>query len=361
MIEFEDLGKANAPFFEAYEWAFEGVLRSGRYILGDAVRAFEADFAAYCGVSHCAGVASGLDALTLALKSFGFPAGGEVLVPSNTFIASILSILHAGLTPVLAEPDLRTYNLDPAGLAERITPRTVAVVAVHLYGKCCNVTRLEPLARQHNLKIIEDASQAHGARIGERKAGSLGDAAAFSFYPTKNLGALGDGGGVTTRDAALDRTLRTLRNYGSAEKYYNDVPGYNSRLDEVQAAFLRVKLARLDEIIAHKRQLAALYLAGLKEDFVKPVVEEGYFDVYHIFNVRHPRRDALRAYLLKNDVKTEIHYPVPPARQQAMRGLIDHFSCPVADEIHRTTLSLPVSFCHTPDQVSRVVEVMNRF
>lgn len=361
MIEFEDLGKANAPFFAEYQRAFESVLRGGRYILGDAVRAFEADFAAYCGVPHCTGVASGLDALTLALKAFGFPAGGEVLVPSNTFIATLLSVLHAGLTPVPVEPDLRTYNIDPEKLAERISPRTVAVVVVHLYGKCANVPRIEPLARGHSLKILEDASQAHGARIGERKAGSLGDAAAFSFYPTKNLGALGDGGGVTTRDAALQAALQSLRNYGSTRKYYNDVPGYNSRLDEVQAAFLRVKLARLDEINAHKRQLAARYLEGLKEDFVKPVVEEGYFDVYHIFNVRHPRRDELRAYLLGHGVKTEIHYPVPPARQSAMRGIIDHFDCPVADTIHRTTLSLPLSYAHSADDVSRVIEVMNRF
>jgi dTDP-4-amino-4,6-dideoxygalactose transaminase len=361
MIEFEDLGKANAPFFAEYQRAFESVLRSGRYILGDAVRAFEADFAAYCGVPHCTGVASGLDALTLALKAFGFPAGGEVVVPSNTFIATILSILHAGLTPVLVEPDLRTYNLDPEKLAARITPRTVAVVMVHLYGKCADVARIEVLARQHHLKLIEDASQAHGARIGTRKAGSLGDAAAFSFYPTKNLGALGDGGGVTTRDPALQAALQSLRNYGSRVKYYNDVPGYNSRLDEVQAAFLRVKLARLDEINARKRQLAALYLQGLKEDFVKPVVEEGYFDVYHIFNVRHPHRDALRAYLLEHGVKTEIHYPVPPARQQAMRGILDSFDCPIADTIHQTTLSLPLSYAHAADEVYRVIEVMNGF
>jgi dTDP-4-amino-4,6-dideoxygalactose transaminase len=361
MIEFEDLGKANAPFFAEYQRAFESVLRGGRYILGDAVRAFEADFAAYCGVPHCIGVASGLDALTLVLTAFGFPAGSEVLVPSNTFIASILSILHAGLVPVLVEPDLRTYNIDPERMAACITPRTVAVVVVHLYGKCSDMPRIELVARQHRLKIIEDASQAHGARIGAQKAGSFGDAAAFSFYPTKNLGALGDGGGVTTRDAALGVALQSLRNYGSSQKYYNDVPGHNSRLDEVQAAFLRVKLARLDEINAHKRQLAALYLQGLKDDFVKPVVETEYFDVYHIFNVRHPHRDELRNYLLRNGIKTEIHYPVPPARQKAMQGILDHCDCSIAEAIHQTTLSLPISFFHTPEQVYRVVEVMNGF
>jgi dTDP-4-amino-4,6-dideoxygalactose transaminase len=329
--------------------------------LGDAVRAFEADFAAYCGVPHCIGVASGLDALTLALNAFGFPAGGEVLVPSNTFIATILSVLHAGLTPVLVEPDLRTYNLDPDKLAERITPQTVAVVVVHLYGKCADMLAIEGLAQAHNFKIIEDASQAHGARLGKRKAGSFGDAAAFSFYPTKNLGALGDGGGVITRDPALAATLQSLRNYGSSIKYYNDVPGYNSRLDEVQAAFLSVKLARLDEINAHKRRLATLYLKELKDDYIKPVVEEGYFDVYHIFNVRHTKRDKLREYLLANGIKTEIHYPVPPHRQKAMRGILDHYSCPIADEIHRTTLSLPVSYGHTLADVSQVIDFLNKF
>jgi dTDP-4-amino-4,6-dideoxygalactose transaminase len=306
-------------------------------------------------------VGSGLDALTLALKSFGFPTGSEVIVPSNTFIATILSVLHAGLQPVLAEPDLHTYNINPSRIEECITNRTVAVVVVHLYGKCCDMPRILPLARQYGLKVLEDCSQAHGARIGNQKAGSFGDAGAFSFYPTKNLGALGDGGAVTNSDEAMKNKMQMLRNYGSPAKYYNEVIGHNSRLDEIQAAFLRVKLHNLDEINAHKRRLAGLYLQLLKDDFVKPIVTEGYFDVYHIFNVRHPRRDRLREYLLQNGIKTEIHYPVPPNRQQAMRGIISGFTCPIAEEIHRTTLSLPIAYFHTPDQILWVAEVLNRF
>jgi dTDP-4-amino-4,6-dideoxygalactose transaminase len=361
MIEYEDLRKLNQPFFEAYTQSFDETLRSGWYILGNGVKKFEADFAAYCGVPHCIGLASGLDALVLALKAFDFKPGSEVLVPSNTYIATVLAILQAGLRPVLVEPDIRTYNMDPARAEEAITPATVAIMVVHLYGKCCDMSRINATAGRHGLKVIEDCAQAHGARVNGQKAGSFGDFGAFSFYPTKNLGALGDAGAMTTREAGLAVTVQTLRNYGSKVKYYNELIGYNSRLDEVQAGFLSVKLQRLDEINAHKRELAALYLAHLKDDFVKPVVEEGFFDVYHIFNVRHPRRDRLKEYLLENGIKTEIHYPVPPARQQAMRGVIDHFHCPVADEIHRTTLSLPISFFHTADQVYRVIEVLNAF
>ncbi len=361
MIEFEDLGKANAPFFAEYQRAFEHVLRGGRYVLGDSVRAFEADFAAYCGVPHCIGVASGLDALTLALKACNFKAGDEVIVPSNTFIATVLSVLHAGLTPVLVEPDIRTYNINPGGIAESITARTVAVVVVHLYGKCCAMPQIMSLARQHGLKVLEDCSQAHGARIGEQKAGTFGEAGAFSFYPTKNLGALGDAGGVVTQDGTIKAGVESLRNYGSAVKYRNDMVGYNSRLDEVQAAFLRVKLKRLDEINAHKRQLAALYLKELKDDYIKPVVEEGYFDVYHIFNVRHPKRNQLREYLLSQGIKTEIHYPIPPYQQKAMQGILDHYSCLVAEEIHRTTLSLPISYSQTLTETCQVIDFLNKF
>ncbi len=361
MIEFEDLGKSNQTFFESWQQVFRTTLERGWYILGNNVREFESEFASYCGVPHCIGVASGLDALILSLQAFGFKPGSEVIVPSNTFIATILAIVRAGLRPVLVEPDIRTYNIDPAKIEEAITPATAAVLVVHLYGKCCNMPAILPLAGQYSLKVIEDCAQAHGARIGEQRAGSFGHAGAFSFYPTKNLGALGDAGGITTREENLLRTIQTLRNYGSGEKYYNDLIGYNSRLDEIQAGFLSLKLRRLGEITAHKRHLAALYLKNLKDDFVKPAVEEDYFDVYHIFNIRHPKRDQLRGYLLTKGVKTEIHYPVAPVRQKAMQGILDQFQTPVAEEIHRTTLSLPVSFGHTADEVYRVVEVMNRF
>jgi dTDP-4-amino-4,6-dideoxygalactose transaminase len=218
-----------------------------------------------------------------------------------------------------------------------------------------------PIAARHGLAVVEDCAQAHGARYKEQKAGSWGQAAAHSFYPTKNLGALGDAGAITCRDEAMKEKLLALRNYGSRKKYYNEVTGYNSRLDEIQAAFLSVKLQHLDALNTHKRKLAAIYLAWLKNDFIKPVVHDDYYDVYHIFNVRHPQRDRLKEWLLKNDIKTEIHYPVPPNAQPAMKGILDNQPAPLADEIHHTTLSLPVSTCHTEADIYRVVDTMNRF
>jgi dTDP-4-amino-4,6-dideoxygalactose transaminase len=361
MIEYEDLRKVNEPFRAEYERRFKAVLDKGWYIMGTCVTEFEQSFATYNQSQHCVGVGSGLDALTLALRCFDFPAGSEVLVPSNTFIATILSVLHAGLKPVLVEPDIRTYNIDPARMEAYITAHTVAILPVHLYGKCCAMGQILAIARQHQLKVVEDCAQAHGAMFKGQKAGTFGDMGAFSFYPTKNLGALGDGGGIITHSEAYANRIRSLRNYGSRQKYHNQEAGFNSRLDELQAAFLSVKLEKLKEIIAHKRALAALYLDNLREDFIKPVVEDGYSDVYHIFNIRHPRRDALRAYLWKNGVKTEIHYPVPPHRQQALQGVIPDGAFPISEAIHQTTLSLPLSFSHGLGEIERVIEVLNGF
>ncbi|MGB9082446.1 MAG: DegT/DnrJ/EryC1/StrS family aminotransferase [Desulfuromonadaceae bacterium] len=361
MIEYENLKRVNEPFFDQYRKSFSETLESGWYILGKRVADFEQQFAAYCGAGQCIGVASGLDALTISLKAFGFTPGSEVIVPSNTYIATILAILHAGLKPVLVEPDIRTYTIDPALIEERVTARTVAVLVVHLYGKVCAMGQILEIAGRHGLKVVEDCAQAHGARLHGKRAGSFGDLGAFSFYPTKNLGALGDAGAVTTGNQALAGTVRMLRNYGSTVKYHNDMVGYNSRLDEMQAAFLTIKLERLDEINNHKRRLARLYLDGLMKEFVTPVVEDGFEDVYHIFNIRHSGRDRLKVFLLDNGVATEIHYPVPPHRQEAMRGLLDDYDYPLADEIHRTTLSLPVSFYHREEDVLKVINVMNRF
>lgn len=361
MIEYENLAQANAQFFEEYRAAFNQTLESGWYILGKQVAEFEKSFANYCGVKHCTGVANGLDALTIALRAFEFEPGDEVIVPSNTYIATILAVLHNGLTPVPVEPDLRTYNLDPAKIEERITPRTKAILPVHLYGKLCNMEAINAIAKKHGLKIVEDCAQAHGAHFKGKKAGNWGDFGAFSFYPTKNLGALGDAGALTSNDPALEAKVRMLRNYGSSVKYYNETIGFNSRLDEMQAAFLSVKLKALDRINDHKRHLAQLYLSRLKSDFVLPAVEENYHDVYHIFCVRHEQRDRLKAFLLENEIKTDIHYPVPPQKQKAMKGMFDRYELPVADEIHRTTLSLPISYFHTEEDVLRVIEVMNRF
>ncbi|MBL0329977.1 MAG: DegT/DnrJ/EryC1/StrS family aminotransferase [Bacteroidetes bacterium] len=361
MIEYENLGKLNAPFFDAFEKAFKETLESGWYILGNKVQSFENEFATYCNAKHCIGLANGLDALILALRAFDFEKGDEVIVPSNTYIATILSIIHNGLKPVLVEPDITTYNIDPLKIEEKITSKTKAIMVVHLYGKMCEMDAIMAIAKKHELKVIEDCAQAHGASYKNTKAGNWGDFGAFSFYPTKNLGAIADAGAMTTNDPMLAEEIKTLRNYGSKTKYYNERVGFNSRLDEVQAAFLSIKLKKLDAINEHKRKLAALYLKELKSDFIKPVVHPDYFDVYHIFNVRHEKRDALKEYLLANQIKTDIHYPVAPNKQKAMIGIIDDQTTPIAEKIHQTTLSLPISFYHTEEDILRVIEAMNKF
>ncbi|MGH8147782.1 MAG: DegT/DnrJ/EryC1/StrS family aminotransferase [Rhodanobacteraceae bacterium] len=361
MIEYEDLALANKPYFDEFRRSFDETLCSGWFILGKRVEEFEKRFAEYCGVRHCIGVASGLDALDLSLRAFGFKPGSEVIVPSNTYIATILAVLHCGLTPVLVEPDIRSYNLDPARLDAAITPRTVAVLPVHLYGKVCDMGAILKIAADRRLVVIEDCAQAHGAEYRGRKVGSFGVCNAFSFYPTKNLGALGDAGAVTTDDDELATAVRTLRNYGSRTKYCNEVVGYNSRLDEIQAGFLGIKLRHLDAINQHKRELAQAYFQHLGDSVVKPCRDDEHNDVYHIFNVRHPRRDALRKYLLDQGIKTEIHYPVAPARQAALRGRFAVDDFPLADTIHATTLSLPISRFHTTGDVVTVCDAINGF
>jgi dTDP-4-amino-4,6-dideoxygalactose transaminase len=361
MIEYESLGRLNEEFAADYQRAFNEVLASGWYILGKNVQNFEHAFSAYTGTEYCVGVANGLDALILALQSFDFEKGTEVIVPSNTYIATILAILHAGLKPILVEPELTTYNIDPSKIEERINSRTRAILVVHLYGKLCQMEAIMRISNKHNLKTIEDCAQAHGASFKGKKAGSFGDFGAFSFYPTKNLGALGDAGAITTNQEPLSKKVATLRNYGSNTKYYNDLVGYNSRLDEIQAAFLSVKLSHLDRINEHKRKLANCYFERLKDDFVKPIKQEEYHDVFHIFNIRHPKRDALRDFLLKNGIKTEIHYPLAPNKQLAMRGILDGEETPIAETIHQTTLSLPISYFHKIEDIETVIEVMNRF
>lgn len=360
MIEYENLGKLNAPFFNEFRQSFESTLESGWYVLGNNVLSFEQDFGKYLGSKYCTGVASGLDALSLALRCFEFPLRSEVIVPSNTYIATILSIVHNGLKPVLVEPDILTYNIDPAKIEEKINSKTKAIMLVHLYGKVCNMDPIIVIAKKHNLRIIEDCAQSHGAKYKGKSAGTFGDFGAHSFYPTKNLGALGDAGALSSDNFELVSKVKALRNYGSNIKYENEYIGFNSRLDEIQAGFLSVKLSHLDSINNHKRQLAKLYLENLKDDFIKPMVNEDNFDVYHIFNIRHPRRNELKDYLLNNNIKTEIHYPIAPNKQKAMKGLIDG-KYPISEEIHQTTLSLPISFFHTEEDIFKVIEVLNRF
>jgi len=362
MIAYEDLKLVNASFETEFHKQFSDFLSKGWYILGNQVKEFETNFAEYNKAKNCIGVANGLDALILSLKSCNFKKGDEVIVPSNTYIATILAVLHCELTPVLLEPDMGTYNIDPSKIEEKITPRTKAMLIVHLYGKCCDMDPIMTIKKKHDLVLIEDCAQAHGAKYKGQIAGTFGEYGAFSFYPTKNLGALGDAGAVVCESEENAVVLRQLRNYGSERKYYNERIGYNSRLDELQAAFLNIKLQVLDTINEHKRKLAGLYLQHLKKDFILPVVNESFFDIYHIFNIRHPKRDELKAYLLKNEIGTEIHYPVPPHKQKAMGGINwGNQTFPISEEIHSTTLSLPCSYGHKEADVFKVIEVLNKF
>jgi dTDP-4-amino-4,6-dideoxygalactose transaminase len=360
MIEYENLFLLNQPFMESYKESFSDSLDKGWFVLGDKVSAFENEFAAYCGSKYGAGLASGLDALVLALKYYEFPEGSEVIVPSNTYIATILAIYNNGLVPVLVEPDPDTYNIDPLKIEERITPRTKAIMVVHLYGKSCDMYPIMDVAKKHELKVIEDCAQSHGASYKGKKTGTFGEFGAFSFYPTKNLGALGDGGALLSNDFEAITKVKALRNYGCHEKYYNNYIGINSRLDEIQAGFLSVKLLHLDAINSHKRKLAKLYQSGLKSDFILPVINEDYEDVYHIYAIRHPKRDKLRAHLLANNIRTEIHYPVPPHQQNALKTRL-RGAFPISELIHQTTISLPISFYHTTTEVEEVIEKMNAF
>lgn len=360
MIYYENLFNSNKKFIEEFKIKFNEVLKSGWFILGNEVKNFENEFASMHNVKHCIGVASGLDALTISLLSSGIPEGSEILVPSNTYIATILSILHAKMKPVLVEPDIKTYNIDPIKIEEKISSRTKAIMVVHLYGKSCQMDPIVGLCKKYNLILIEDCAQSHGAKYKGKLTGTFGDFGAFSFYPTKNLGALGDAGAVISNNDEYADRLRKLRNYGSSKKYYNELVGFNSRLDELQAALLSIKLKYLNEINNHKRKLAEIYIENLKEDFIKPVVDENYFDVYHIFNVRHNKRDQLKEYLQTHEIQTEIHYPVPPHKQKAMQGII-FGEYPISEEIHNTTLSLPCSFGHNEEDIYRVIEVMNKF
>lgn len=361
MIPYEDLAKVNAPFMEQLELTASRVIRSGWYVLGAEVDAFETSFADYCGVSHCIGVANGLDAITLSLKALDLKPGSHVLVASNAYIACILAVIQAGLKPVLVDPDLSTYNIDPKLIEMAITSETSAILAVHLYGRMCDMPSIMSIAEKHGLMVVEDAAQAHGAELDGRKAGSWGHAAAFSFYPTKNLGCLGDGGAVTSNSLDISNKIKTLRNYGSRVKYYNELIGVNSRLDEIQAAFLNVKLKFLDEISTHKKRLAAIYDGRLTENFIKPIVSRQNENVYHIYPVRHPERDRLKAYLAENGIKTEVHYPVPPYEQAGYKGVFERVDYSVSEKIHKTVLSLPISFAHTSDDIHKVCDVMEHF
>lgn len=344
-IAFLDLKSPCHELKEELDAAFRRVMESGWYILGKEVDAFESEFAVYCETKHCIGVGNGLDAMHLIIRAYGIGPGDEVIVPANTYIATWLAVTHAGAIPVPVEPDERTYNIDPAKIEQAITPKTKAIMVVHLYGQVADMDPINILARKHELKVIEDCAQAHGARYKGRRAGSLGDAAGFSFYPGKNLGAIGDGGAVTTDDHKLAERIRVLRNYGSHIKYHNEVVGYNSRLDELQAALLRVKLPKLDEWNERRRQVAVQYMQELSGqlELTLPHVPEWAEPVWHLFVVRHAQRDALQKALTEAGVGTMIHYPIPPHLQLAYAELnLNEGDLPLSERMANEVLSLPM-------------------
>lgn len=370
MISFLDLKSINNQYRDALIDAAARVIDSGWYIQGAEVKAFEQEFAAWCGTEHCIGVANGLDALTLTLRAWKelgrLQEGDEVIVPANTYIASILAITESRLTPVLVAPDEITYNLCPANTAAAITPKTKAILAVHLYGQLAPMPDIMALAKTHKLLVLEDSAQAHGAEIEGKKAGSWGDASGFSFYPGKNLGALGDAGAVTTDDSELAKTLRALGNYGSHKKYENIYQGVNSRLDEMQAALLRVKLRYLDGETRRRRKIALAYTQGIENPAIsQPTGPNATMSslqnhAFHLYVVRTEMRNALQQHLNKAGVQTMIHYPLPPHQQKAYAGW-NNQSHPVTEAIHEQVLSLPISPVMSNEQVHQVIEACNDF
>ncbi|MBD3756366.1 MAG: DegT/DnrJ/EryC1/StrS family aminotransferase [Gammaproteobacteria bacterium] len=369
-VPFLDLKAINQQYTNDFEQAFDQVLHSGWYIQGSQCKAFEQEYADYCGTKHAIGVANGLDALNLILRAYKelgkLKEGDEVIVPANTYIASILAITENRLKPILVEPNEQTYNLNPNLIEQAINPNTKAILAVHLYGQLADMPAINAIAQKHNLLVIEDSAQSHGAQIDGRKAGNWGDASGFSFYPGKNLGALGDAGAVTTNDDELAQTVRALGNYGSHKKYENLYQGVNSRLDEIQAALLRVKLKHLDTETQRRQQIAEMYVQGIQNDKVtlpltpntSPLTREDC--VWHLFVIRTTEREKLQTSLTEQGIQTLIHYPIAPHHQQAYQAWSNQ-SYPITEAIHNEVLSLPISPVMTDEQVQKVIEAINNY
>lgn len=365
MIPFLDLKGINAKYREDLISACTDVIDSGWYIQGTQCKAFEEEFAAYCGTKYCVGVANGLDALTLTLRAYKelgiISDGDEVIVPANTYIASILAISENNLTPILVEPNIDTCLLDPKEIEKSISSKTKVILPVHLYGQTCEMDEINKIAKKHNLKVIEDSAQSHGAMFKDKKCGNLGDASGFSFYPGKNLGALGDGGAITTNDEELANTIRAIANYGSHKKYENLYKGVNSRLDELQAALLRVKLKHLDEDTEHRKKIANLYLDKIKnKNITLPALTNKNNHVWHVFVIRINKREELQKYLLDNGIQTLIHYPIAPNKQEAYKEWKLN-SYPISEKIHDEILSLPISPILSLDDANRVICVINNY
>jgi dTDP-4-amino-4,6-dideoxygalactose transaminase len=365
MIKFLDLHKINNRFRAEFEEAFQKSLDDSHFILGSNVSKFENEFATYCGTGFCVGTANGLDALTLILKGYiqlgKLKKGDKVIVPANTFIATILSVLHADLVPVLVEPDVKTYNLSSKDVSKVITEDVNAIIMVHLYGQLADYVGLNKIASANDLLLIEDAAQAHGAANDNLKAGGLGDAAAFSFYPSKNLGALGDGGAITTNDSELNAVIKLLRNYGSKEKYKNEIVGFNSRLDDLQAAFLSIKLGLLNADNKRRRAIANQYLAGIKNPKIKlPFYNGTNNHVFYAFVIEVDDRLDFIQFLEQNNVEWLIHYPVPPHKQKALLQLSE-LDLPLTEHIYKRIISLPMSPVLSDEEVKTVIQILNDY
>lgn len=364
-VDFLNLAKVNQPMQDEICEAACAVIKSGWYINGKELECFEQEFAAYCGTEYCVGVANGLDALILSIRAFkelgSLKEGDEIIVPANTYIASILAITENRLVPVFVEPEAHSFNLDASKIEAAISKKTRAILPVHLYGRLADMPAIKALAEKYNLLILEDAAQAHGASLEDRKAGNWGDAAGFSFYPGKNLGAIGDAGAVTSNDKTFVEVLRALRNYGSHEKYKNLYQGVNSRLDEIQAAMLRVKLRYLDGQNERRREIATRYHKGINNPHIKlPELKNNNQQVWHLFVVTCERRDAFQSYLKEAGIDSLIHYPIPPHKQLAYQQYRE-LSLPITEKIHNEVLSLPMSPVLTNEEVAAVIEVVNRF
>jgi dTDP-4-amino-4,6-dideoxygalactose transaminase len=365
MIQFLNLKKLNQPFEVAFQQKMKQFLDGGWYILGSEVKTFETNFASYCGAKHCIGVGNGLDALVLIFKGYiqlgKLQKGDEVIIPANTYIASVLAVKQADLVPVLVEPRLETYTIDSEKIEAKITPKTKAILPVHLYGQLCEMEVINSIAKKHNLLVIEDAAQAHGAEWNEIKAGNFGNAAGFSFYPGKNLGALGDAGAITTNDDALAEVLFSMRNYGSKVKYENEIIGVNSRLDELQAAFLNIKLGHLDAENESRRTIAKRYLSEIKNDKIElPLWNQSENHVFHLFVIRTVNRLALQNYLKENGIETMIHYPIPPHKQKALT-LWNHLAFPITEKMHEEVLSIPLNSTLRDDEIKHIVSTLNKY
>ena len=366
MIHFLNLRKLNQPFEVAFQKKMKQFLDGGWYILGNEVKQFETDFASYCSTKHCIGVGNGLDALVLIFKAYihlgKLEKGDEVIVPANTYIASILAVLQADLVPVLVEPRLETYNINPDEIEAKITSKTKAILPVHLYGQLCEMKAINEIAQKHNLLVIEDAAQAHGSQFSENeKAGNLSHASAFSFYPGKNLGALGDGGAITTNDDGLAEVLFSMRNYGSKVKYENEIIGVNSRLDELQAAFLNIKLKQLDSENEFRRSMAKRYLSEIKnEKIIMPSWDLSQNHVFHLFVIRTSNRLELQNFLKENGIETMIHYPIPPHKQKALSNW-NNLSFPITEKIHDEVLSIPLNSGLKASEIQHIITILNQY